>query len=86
MSNTATFKYPSNDPRSSKHARLFQRMYEQHGTPAWAGRLVAMIVGILIIFCTLVSYEQQIREYENVAADLGIFKRGSGSVELGRYN
>ena len=66
-----------------KHMLLFQKMYEQHGTPVWAGRLVAAIIGLLILFCVFYSYESQIYAYELAAADLGVFRRDS-SIELGR--
>lgn len=67
------------DPRLSKNARLFQRMYEQHGTPMWAGALFGSGIFILISWCVVNSYVQQIEEFEQMQAQLGVFKRSARS-------
>ena len=70
---------------NKQHAKLFQKMYEQHGTPAWATRLVLAILYVLFLFFVLYSYESQIHAYELAAADSGVFRKAQ-QIELGSFN
>lgn len=74
--------YAKGDEQKKKHALLFQKMYEQHGTPALITRFIGLLISFALVILVVGGFERQLAKYERTAELAGVIKIEKEEVEM----